>query len=301
MANLQTLSLPKHYRKALKNKVINTILGLVLQVVPCFYFLIGTANAQPYFDLAGMQYWFSPASFHRDSVGEQSFTASLSVPLNVAPRFKLIFSPAYEQRLESGPGLEKPWKLESLALPLNFVFYASDSTRMLSVTAINRFNGYSQLFVDDGWQLGGAVLASKRFGQKLWFRLGAYYNNEFFGAYFLPLVGCDWRISDSWRLFGLLPSNMRLQHRISERINAGVFFRSPASSFRKPSGGYVKQYDNQLFLYADYRLVSKLVLVAEVGHSAFRTLWNREQFGEQVLQSDGLVFKCGLFYRIPQP
>ncbi|MFN5224708.1 MAG: hypothetical protein ACK5DJ_11025 [Bacteroidota bacterium] len=290
-----------HYRKVLKNKVINTIFGLVLQVIPCFCCLVGTANAQPYFDVAGIQYWNSPASLHADSAGEQSFTASVSLPMNVAPRFKLIFSPAYEQRVESGPGLEKPWKLEGLALPLNFVFYAADSTRMFSVTAINRFNGYSQLLVDDGWQLGGAVLASKRFGQKLWLRLGAYYNNEFFGAYFLPLVGCDWRISDSWRLFGLLPSNMRLQHRISERINAGVFFRIPVSSFRKPSGGYVKQYDNQLFLYADYRLVSKLVLVAEVGHSAFRTLWNREQYGEQVLQSDGLVFKCGLFYRIPQP
>lgn len=290
-----------HYPKALKNKFINRIFGLVLQVVPCFFSLVGTVKAQPYFDVAGVQYWKSPALFHTDSVGEQSFSVSLSLPMKVAPRFKLVFSPAYEQRLESGTGLEKPWRLEGLTLPLNLVFYASDSTRMLSVTAINRFNGYSRLLVDDGWQLGGAVVGSKRFGQKLWLRLGAYYNNEFFGGYFLPLAGCDWRISDSWRLFGLLPSNMRLQHRISERVNAGAFFRSPVSSFRKPDGGYVKQYDNQLFLYADFRLVSKWVLVFEAGHSAFRTIWNRDQAGEQVLQSDGPVFKCGLFFRIPQP
>ncbi len=285
----------------MKNKVINTIFGLVLQVIPCFCTMVGTAIAQPYFDVAGVQYWNSPASLHVDSVGERSFTAAFSLPVNVAPRFNLIFSPAYEQRVESGPGLDKPWKLEGLTLPLNFVFYASDSARMLSITAINRFNGYSRLLVDDGWQLGGAIVGSKRYGQKLWLRLGAYYNNEFFGAYFLPLVGCDWRISESWRMFGLLPSNMRLQHRISERFNAGAFFRSPVSTFRKPGGGYVKQYDNQLFLYADFRLVSKWVLVAEMGHSAFRTLWNRDRAGEYVLQSDGPVFKCGLFYRIPQP
>lgn len=262
---------------------------------------VGSVCAQPYFDVAGVQYWNSPTSFHADSVGEQSFTASLGLPINVAPRFKLIFSPAYEQRLESGPGLPKPWKLESLSLPMNFVFYASDSTRTLSVTAINRFNGYSRLFVDDGWQLGAAVVVSKRFGQKIWLRLGAYYNKEFFGAYFLPLVGCDWRISESWRMFGVLPSNMRLQHRISQRMNAGCFFRSPVGSFRKPDGGYVKQYDNQLFLYTDFRLVSNWVVVAEIGHSAFRTLWNRNQIGEEFLESDGPVFKCGLFYRLPLP
>ncbi|MFM8949287.1 MAG: hypothetical protein ACKOKB_00730, partial [Bacteroidota bacterium] len=300
-ANLQTLSHLKHYRKALKNKVINTIFGLVTQVIACFYCLVGTAIAQPYFDVAGVQYWNSPASMHADSVGEQSFTASISLPLNVAPRFKLIFSPAYEQRLESGSGLKDPWKLEGLALPLNFVFYAADSTRMLSVTAINRFNGYSQLLVDDGWQLGGAVVGSKRFGKKLWLRLGAYYNNEFFGGYFLPLAGIDWRISVSWRLFGLLPSNMRLQHRLSERCNAGLSFKSSKGSYLNPQGGYVKLYDNQLYVYADCRLISKLVLVAEVGHSAFRTISKRGEGAEFQLQSDGPIIKCGLFYRIPQP
>jgi len=270
----------------------------------CYYFLFTCISkptvAQPYFDVAGIQYWQSPASYHSDTVGEDCLVASFSVPIKLGSSTTMLAGIKYDSRKL----LEAAWqtsRLSALTVPITCVFQSSDSSRSLTVSCINRLSYVGSLDFDQTWQLGGALIMGKRISSNLLLRAGAYVNQEFFGFYFLPLVGCDWRISSRWRLFGLMPSNIRLQHRLNEKMNIGMSFRSFSNSFRKDSGGYVKVFDNQLFAYWDVQVLPKTVFVVEAGYSDMRRVSDREPTYEFYTESPGPLIKLGLFYRVPLP
>jgi hypothetical protein len=300
VANLSNLAIPFKPNNALKTSCIMKN----QEFAWCLCFLLASLCnptwAQPYFDVAGVQYWQSPASYHADSVGEGYIAASFSAPIKLGRRSTLVAGASYDSRELLGASWQKK-RLSALTVPITYVIQSSDSSKSLSVSCINRLGYVGSFSSDDTWQLGGAVIGGKRLSPKLFLRAGAYVNQEFFGFYFLPLVGCDWRISERWRLFGLMPSNMRLQHRLNERVNVGMSFRSFSNSFRKPSGGYVKVFDNHLFAYCDAKLASKLVLVMEAGYSDLRRVSDREPAFEFYTESPGPIFKVGLFYRVPLP
>lgn len=263
--------------------------------------IVGLAQAQPYFDVASIQYWNGPSYFSPDSSGESYFSAGVSIPIQLGSGKSLLVSPQYDTRELSGFNGVTSNQLQSASLPISFLWFASDSAWMMNITAINRINSNGSLQFEDSWQTGGAVVISRQFKNRLWIRAGAYYNREFFSDYFLPLLGCDWRITERWRLFGVMPSNIRLQHQISAHSNIGLSFRSFTNSYRKSSKGYVKLYDNHLFLYADKRIYGSLVGVVELGYSAFKKVWSRDADVQQLVESSGPLVKCGLFYRIPLP
>ena len=50
------------------------------------------------------------------------------------------------------------------------------------------------------------------------FKFGLYYNKEFFGNYFMPLIGLDWKIDAKNNLFGVLPGYMIFEHRVTSKI-----------------------------------------------------------------------------------
>ncbi|MFM7078572.1 MAG: hypothetical protein ACKOYC_02150 [Bacteroidota bacterium] len=262
--------------------------------------LCNPAWAQPYFDVAGVQYWQSPAAAHSDSVGEACFVASFSVPIKLDGGATLLVGANYDSRKLLDAAWQ-PNKLSALSVPITYVIQSSDSSRSLSVSCINRLGYVGAFSTDNTWQIGGMLIGGKRLSSTFFLRAGAYVKQEFFGFYFLPLVGCDWKISERWRLFGLMPSNMRLQHQLNEKLNVGMSFRSFSTSFRKPSGGYVKVFDNHVFAYGDLKVASKVVLVLEAGYSGMRRVSDWEPGLEFVTDSPGPLFKLGLFYRVPLP
>jgi len=284
----------KYSLKHLPTKTLTLVFcGLLL--VPKF------GLCQPYFDVAGVQYWQSPTNLSPDSVGESYFSFSTSVPLRLSSQYTLLpgVSMEYRELLNADQGSYE--YLSGLTVTFGLVRYSKYSVHSISATLINRMSVVGDWNLDDSWQLGGALVASRKFSPRFTGRIGLYYNTEFFGAYFLPLVGCDWRISDKWRLFGLLPSNLRLQHRISDRANAGISFRSFTNSFRSDSEGYVKILDNHLFTYVDFKIFNRIVGVVEVGYSAMREVYFVESGGIGSIESQGVLFKTGLFYRVPLP
>lgn len=300
VANLSNLAVPFEANNALKTSSIMNISGFAWRLSFLLACLCNPSWAQPYFDVAGLQYWQSPASYHADSVGEDCFVASVSVPISLDNRSTLVAGINYDSRKLLNAAWQ-PNRLSALTVPITYVVQSSDSSRSLSVSCINRLGYVGSLDFDQTWQLGGAVVGGRRISSKLLLRAGAYVNREFFGFYFLPLVGCDWKISDRWRLFGLMPSNIRLQHRLNDKVNIGMSYRSFSNSFRKPSGGYVKIYDNHLFAYFDAKVAPRTVLVLEAGYAALRRVSDREPEFEVVSDSPGPLIKLGLFYRVPLP
>jgi hypothetical protein len=61
----------------------------------------------------------------------------------------------------------------------------------LLASFIVRRNKEAEKDVEDDWQYGGALLATWKKNPSVSFKLGMYYNKEFFGDFFIPLLGID--------------------------------------------------------------------------------------------------------------
>ena len=162
---------------------------------------------------------------------------------------------------------------------------------------------------NDDWQYGGVLLSTWKKNQDLSFKFGLYYNKEFFGNYFIPLVGLDWKIDSKNNLFGVLPGSMTFEHKVTSRFYYGLAFRAFTNSYREEpvdplfvGYNYLRIDDNPLGIYADTYLSKKIVLSAEAGYTILR----RYRYGYKTenihtktdYKCDNFYFKASLAYRL---
>jgi hypothetical protein len=145
------------------------------------------------------------------------------------------------------------------------------------------------------------------------YHFGAYYNKEFFGNYFLPLLGIDWRINKRLSLFGDLPASMNLEYKLGKSFYGGFEFYSLVSSYHSKSTMYTKDYiregDNyfghsEIRIYLHAYLTSHIVLTAQAGQTIYRIF---EQYDSKKKldntnsiyrkTNDQLFFNVGIAYR----
>jgi hypothetical protein len=79
-------------------------------------------------------------------------------------------------------------------------------------------NGSETFGFKDNNQAGGAVLLTYKKHPDLKYKFGLFYNREFFGNFFVPLAGIDWKINNRLQLFGVLPGNLVLERKVSRRF-----------------------------------------------------------------------------------
>jgi hypothetical protein len=105
-------------------------------------------------------------------------------------------------------------------------------------------------------QLGGYGLVTYMHNPKLKIKLGLYYNREYFGNFFIPLAGVDWRVSDRFQMYGVLPTFYRLEFTAVKKIlYAGLEFRSYTRSYRLSAAdnhNYVKNAEVKAKLFIDF-------------------------------------------------
>ena len=154
------------------------------------------------------------------------------------------------------------------------------------------------------FQFGGAVLNVFKKNENLKYKLGLYYNSEFFGAFFMPLLGLDWNVNSRLNIFGVLPGSMNLEYKFSpNKFHAGINFRAITSSFRINDNPYLKINDNQLKLFVDYYVTKNNVISIEAGHTIFRKFKTGIRLGGKNTDADlnvseGYLFKIAYAYRI---
>jgi hypothetical protein len=242
------------------------------------------ARAQPYLDLAFARSLVSPvtgsAGDNPDHTRLDYFNAGALLPLPLKhSRDAILLSPAFEEwKVVQG----STTRVSGILMPISFLKTAYSGRWSLLSTFIPRWNYQVPGSTANSLQLGGAVIASIRKSETLVLKLGAYYNREFFGNFFIPLVGVDWRIDSANRLFGVLPGNFVFEHRWNRRLSWGAAFRAITNSYRLqdkdtvPGVSRPQQYlridDNQLAVYLDFYITKQLVITLEGGHSILRKI-----------------------------
>ena len=123
------------------------------------------------------------------------------------------------------------------------------------------------------FQIGAYSLFTVTESEKFRYKFGLYYNREFFGNFFVPLVGIDWKVSDRLTIYGTLPNSMKFSYAVApSRVIAGIAFRSLTRSFRgEDVNTFVRYNELQLKTFVDFYITPKNVVFVEGGYFLGKT------------------------------
>jgi hypothetical protein len=149
----------------------------------------------------------------------------------------------------------------------------------------------------DVFQIGAYSLFTVTESEKFRYKFGLYYNREFFGNFFVPLAGIDWKVTDRFSLFGTLPQSFKASYAIvPSRVNGGLAFRSMTRSFRgEDNNTFVRYNELQFKTFFDFYLTPKNVVYIEGGFFLGKTplLYNNADTKNPInsnLLKEGIAF-----------
>ncbi|HEV8285446.1 MAG TPA: hypothetical protein VGQ09_14110 [Chitinophagaceae bacterium] len=284
-------------------------------VLPFCLCISSTLYAQPFLDIAKMNYSYSPEKGlgkKQDSLRSNFFNINLTLPIELKKGGDaFIINPFFDHN--QGTVSERDFHVISHGLFIGFLKKNIFTNWNLLSSFILRRNKQAGKKLENLWQYGGVILTTWQRNQFAALKFGVYYNKEFFGNYFMPLVGIDWKINAKSNLFGVLPGSMVLEHKVNERFYYGSAFRALINSYRLQtidpcfSGdcsarNYLRVDDNQLGIFADRYLTKKIVVTGEVGYTILR----RYRFGSEGqdthrhtdYKNDNFYFRTSLAYRL---
>ncbi len=165
------------------------------------------------------------------------------------------------------------------------------------------------------FQLGGYGLATYNKSPKLKIKFGLFYNREFFGNFFVPLFGIDWRVSDRFQMYGVLPTSYRLEYALlKKKLYAGLAFKSYTRSYhinlnngsKDSASVYVRNQELQVKAFVDFYIAKRFVLFGEFGRTinySPKLYWSGTKdlvsgFNLYSPIKDNFFFNMGLAYRI---
>jgi hypothetical protein len=272
--------------------------------------------AQRYLDIAKISGGFSPITGmgeKRDSIKNHFFSVNLTIPIELKRGGDaIVINPFFEDH--QGEISNVNFHVSSQGSMLGFLKKdVFENWDVLSGLIVRRNKEVGRK-TEDNWQYGGVVLATWKRNQFAALKFGLYYNREFFGNYFMPLVGIDWKINSSNNLFGVLPGKMTFEHKVNRRFYYGINFRALTNSYRRQTidpcfGGdcsaknYLKVEDNQLGIFGDLYVVKNIALSPELGYTILRK-YRYGYKGKSLhhytdYRSDNFYFRIQLAYRIP--
>ncbi|HUR12837.1 MAG TPA: hypothetical protein VM012_15780 [Flavitalea sp.] len=276
---------------------------LPLLCLICFSGIIQKSFAQPFLDLLHTSYTTNPGRYFGKSIpGDKSLTyLNVSTTLPILLKNKkdaIVLSPFFEKWATTTlPPFAKS-RHYGAGLPVS-LFKSSGSEHWSFVfTLIPRINT-DQFNNTDKFQLGGAIQVNYKTDSSLTYKFGIYINDDLFGLFVMPLGGIDWRIDRNNSLFGVLPGNLKYEHRFSNIFYGGGSFRAITNSYSK-GNEYWRIDENEAGLFTDVYFSKNLVLNLEGGHSIsrrIRTGTSRRNYVDWQMKDDFYI-RTGLVVRL---
>ncbi|MBO9702139.1 MAG: hypothetical protein J7604_18160, partial [Sporocytophaga sp.] len=271
--------------------------------------------SQPYIDIVNIKYQnFLPVKYSGEEhkLGAQESYFNLNIPIPLKNKDVILTGGVFDQLRFNSPhgnkelyafncqiGYLKNWK--NTKWKTLFVVLPKISSDLLQIN-------------HGSFQQGGILLFTCEKSPNLKYKLGGYYNKEFFGNFFMPLLGIEWKPLPRLNIFGVLPGYMIIEHKTSTRFYSGISYQCLTASYRLHDGenySYVRNGDRfwgqmQLKLFLNYYIKKYIVAYGEFGHSLCRKyeVYNKdkERIGHPVFHKtkDGFIFNLGIALRFRQ-
>ncbi|MCC7231958.1 MAG: hypothetical protein IT242_03365 [Bacteroidia bacterium] len=264
------------------------------------------AGAQPYIDLFGIGFYKCQPSnaliTGKNPITHTSFRVSAQIPVRLDSNL-LAIGPVYERQEIRYPG-DSLTSLVSYFATIAYLHTWKNSRWQTLAGIIPRVaRVLSPNTGSNTFQPGFVILNTIKVRDALKYKFGVYYNQEFFGAFIMPLAGIDWRINSRWNLFGVLPGNLILEYKWKNSVYTGLCLYTITSSFRAAGDTYIRLNDNRIKAFMDFYITKTQVLSLEAGHTGSRSLKTGWKTGDRknttdLSPGDGWFFRIGYAFRI---
>ncbi|MAJ50100.1 MAG: hypothetical protein CMB82_00580 [Flammeovirgaceae bacterium] len=228
-----------------------------------------SALSQPYTELSALK--FQKYSSNENQTNE--YSAAIFIPIKTKKNNYLIFGAGYNKlSLENSLNQPKISNLEALAIQLGRVINLNNDWNMTTIL-IQKISSDFQDFSKKDYQIGVVSFLTKQLNEHTKYKLGLFYNQEFWGPQIFPILGFDFILSDKLRFFGLLPRMINLEYKISKSGYLGFKFNMKRTSYRlaeQYAEGYVQEFKIDTQAYIDYYLNDKLTLFGSFGYALVR-------------------------------
>ncbi|NVO03594.1 MAG: hypothetical protein HXX09_12935 [Bacteroidetes bacterium] len=276
------------------------------------------AKAQPFVDVVNLQCNYFPKTQYIGNSNNQNSliltNGSLFLPLKLNPKNIFVVGLDFNRTGFNYSGdTTINTVLGTTSFQVGLVKQFSSKFKAMMVAVPKIATDFKDIDNRD-FQMGGALLLTYIKKNSLKFKLGLYYNREFFGNYFMPLVGIDWKINSNAYLFGLLPGTMNFEYKLlDKKLYTGISYKSITASYRlndKLGKYYVRQGDpfwgdDQLKGFLHCYITKQIMVFGEIGYALhhYYQQYNDNKEKETTLpvyskMKDQLFFGGGLAFRI---
>lgn len=280
---------------------------------------IGYVNSQPVFDPLNLSLLNGPPAEENPaavSTRINSAFISLHAPIRLSNRTRIILNTLYDNRSfifedrkgDTGivlhqTGFPDRFNVEALAFNPAFQHTFRDTTQNLVLSLAVRH------YASDETEIGkrtltpsAALLYTKRSSQRFAWKTGMYVSKEFFGIFFLPLLGLDWQAGNRLWVWGILPRHLAADYRLYPAWHLTFSYRGVTDSYRIEEKNWLAHFEGQLRFGNEFYIPrTPLVLILETGRSLARNIRyydavQDEQFRPDV--TDSWYLRAGLNWRI---
>ena len=217
-------------------------------VILIFGLSLTAITAQPFEQLATYRYHYHlPSDFNEpQSAMAESFSLKqhtldflLPIPVTIGNRQSLILTGANYNNfrfLSSTEDQSVNSDFDRLSFRLGMIYQWKHEKHKTLFIGIPTWSTDGKLFDPDAFQMGGLVLHSYIVKDNLTLKGGLYYNREFFGNFFMPLFGIDWRLPKGWYIFGVLPGTFNVYKQVNSWFAFSLSERAPTGSLLHTGG-----------------------------------------------------------------
>ena len=236
--------------------------------------------AQPFIDIVNIQANYFPKTLYKNGTNNNCsslFTSgSLFLPLKLNPKSIFVVGLDFNRTQFNYSGdTSMSSRLGATSIQVGLLKQLSPKFKAMLVAVPKIATDFKEIDNRD-FQMGGALLFTYIKRSSLKFKLGLYYNREFFGNFFMPLLGIDWKVNSNAYIFGVLPGTMNFEYKLKDKkLYTGIAYKCITASYRL-SDEYGKYYvrqghtfwgDNQIKGFLHYYLTKQMIIFAEVGYA----------------------------------
>jgi hypothetical protein len=201
--------------------------------------------------------------------------------------------------------------LSSIAVALGYQWTSKSQKWKTTVFAIPKIaSDFERPLHGKDWQYGGLFLEEYKWSDRLQIKFGLFANREAFGAFFVPLLGIDWKATDRIYCYGVLPASYKFEYNaVKDKLYTGFQFRTQTHSFHISANSdneYVRFDEVVVKGFADYAIWNHVILNAEIGYSLGKSPLQYDMDSDHQSGTNPIytpvksfpVFSVGLAYRI---
>jgi hypothetical protein len=282
-----------------------------------FFVLLYSANVlgQPYIDIINLKYQnFLPVIYYGDDhkLSVEESYLSLNIPIPLKNKDVILTGGVFDQLSFNSAHGQKD--LYAFNFQLGYLKNWKNTKWKTLFVVLPKISS-DQFKVSSGsFQPGGILLFTYVKSANLQYKFGGYYNKEFFGNFYMPLLGLEWKPLPRLNIFGVLPGYMIIEYKATSKLYSGLSYQCLTASYRLHDGenyAFVRNGDKfwgqmQLKLFLNFYIKKYIVAFGEFGHSLCRKYEvynkNKDRIEHPVFKKthDGFIFNLGLAFRIRQ-